>query len=179
MIKKALPLLGIALLAAVIVWVWLKRDGPDVDPAGVEDISADLSLEGIELTQGREGQTLWELQADNGTYRKDSQLIRLREPKITYYREGREEPVLVSGPHGRVDQARDKAVIFSGVEMELGEDLVVIADNATYTGDNRRLVLLGRVRATKKTSELNASRMIYYLDQEVLKAFGGVRARIE
>jgi LPS export ABC transporter protein LptC len=175
MIKRLVPLLGIAVVVSLLFWLWMRQQVPETELNKVEDIRADLSLGGIELSQGREGRTLWKLKAENGTYRKDSQVVLLRRPKVTYFREDNPEPILISGPRGRVDQARDTAVIFPGVRMTKGE-AVVTAENATYLGKERKIIFRGGVNVSRNASELNATRMEYFLDREFLRAFGGVRA---
>lgn len=167
-------MLGIAAVVCVLFWLWMRQQVPETEMNKIEDIRADLTLEGIELSQGREGRTLWKLKAENGTYRKDSRVVLLKKPTVTYFREGSPEPVLVSGPRGRVDQARDTAVIFPGVRMTKG-DTVVTAENATYLGEKRKIILRGGVNVSKNASELNATRMEYFLDREFLRAYGGVR----
>ncbi len=157
--------------------LWLIQQVPHADRELVGEVQADLSLEGVEMTQGKEGEVEWRLQAKEGRYGKDSQVVELEEPRVTYFGKDQREKIKISGPRGRVKQAQDTAFIFPSVRVET-EDGVVTAENATYIGRESKVVLWGDVRFKGGDSRFNSSRAKYYLDRDFLRAEGGVSAVI-
>lgn len=175
MIKRVVFLAVFIGLVLAIFALWYRLEEPQIKAPDLEGVRADLSLEGIELAQGSAGKTEWKLKADNGRYSRDEQTIFLKAPRITYFRGNNSDPVFISGPEGRVDRDKDTAYIFPQVNASVGPS-VITAQNASYFGVKRKILLSGGVRVIRNASNLRADDMEFFLDEDVVQASGNVRA---
>ena len=78
MLKKTIPFLFIALLLIFFVWRWLSSFTPEIQKIK-KDLAVDLSLQGITLKQGKDGQIIWELTAKRANYSEEKKEIFLDE----------------------------------------------------------------------------------------------------
>ena len=120
--KKALAALATLLILtglAVLGWrmLWPER----LDPEIVRELDVDLSLKGVNLSQGKDGRKLWNLSATGADYAESGDELTLTDPVITYWGDEGGEPVQVTAPRGQVWQKEDRARMWEGVNATRGE----------------------------------------------------------
>ncbi|MDY0275419.1 MAG: LPS export ABC transporter periplasmic protein LptC [Desulfomicrobium sp.] len=160
-------LIGLFLLGKYVLWPErLQRSIP-------QDISVDLSLEGITLNQGRDGVKLWNLQAKSANYAETEDNLVLDSPTITYW--GNDTiPVYVDAPHGQVWQKKDQARMWGGVHIKRDEyDLC--SQTLDYDGASHTLTLREDVEMTGPAIQATSNTMIYYLETGDVDAAGNVQ----
>ena len=74
MLKKTIPFLFIGLLLMFFIWRWLSSFTPEIQKIK-KDLAVDLSLQGITLKQGKDGQVIWELTAKKANYSEEKKKL--------------------------------------------------------------------------------------------------------
>lgn len=175
--KRFAPYLAAALVLALVagayVWrTWGEKAAQVADLA--RDVDVQAVMERVELSRGADGKTDWRLTADGADYLKDKGLVRLTQPRVTYYRPDGSE-VRVSAPQGEVSQDSGDAGLWPGVVIEYGGD-VIHADRLDYHGSAREIVLTGSVRLERGDMVLDAPRLTMQLASNDIIADGGVES---
>ncbi|NCD25439.1 MAG: LPS export ABC transporter periplasmic protein LptC [Deltaproteobacteria bacterium] len=161
-------LAGAAALGKYILW-------PErLDTTDLKQLDVDLSLKGVELSQGRDGKKLWNLKASEADYVENTDELTLAAPIITYWGEGEEPPMQVMAPKGQVWQKEDRARMWDGVNGTRGE-YAMRADSLDYTGTRREILLTGNVQLVGKTMLANSNTLTYFLENGDFLAQGNVQ----
>ena len=108
-------LAGVALLGRYVLW-------PErLDTKLIQNLDVDLSLKGVNLSQGRDGKKLWNLQAAGAVYAESGDELTLADPVITYWGEDGGEVIEAMAPRGQVWQKEDRARMWDGVNATHGQ----------------------------------------------------------
>ena len=190
MLKKTIPFLFIGLLLMFFIWRWLSNFTPEIQKIK-KDLAVDLSLQGITLKQGKDGQIIWELTAKRANYSEEKKEIFLDEPRIVYYVGQDRKKLNIFAPQGKVNQQKDEAELWPQVAASY-EDISLRANRARYKGKMKKIFLEGPVEARKgfdasqggnaSTSlsnhgmVLKAKKAVINLETETIEAVGGVNA---
>lgn len=140
------------------------------------DTKADVSVQGLTLSQGREGKLAWTLSAQSAEYLQEQGRIRVYNPRLVYYaeeRDGKRREIVVSAPRGEVDQGREEADLGPEVRIESSNG-AIHADALHYAGAGRTLRLSGRVSLVHRDLSMNASEVVLDLTTNEITARGGV-----
>lgn len=172
--KRVLTIvLGLAFLAGAVALgtyiLWPER----LDTKAVEQLDVDLSLKGVELSQGRDGKKLWSLKASKAAYVERTDELTLAAPVITYWGEGAEPPMQVMAPTGQVWQKEDRARMWDGVNGTRGE-YAMRADSLDYAGTTREILLTGNVQLVGATMLAGSDMLTYFLESGDFFAQGNV-----
>lgn len=163
-------LAGLALLGKYVLW-------PErLDKVAIKDIDVDLSLRGVNLSQGRDGKKLWNLNATGASYAEGRDELTLTAPVITYWGDG-DEPIEVMAPKGQVWQKEDRARMWEGVNATRGPNTMRSA-TLDYLGRERTLVLNGTVDLDGDTMHGRADTLTYFLDTGDFLAQGNVQVTL-
>ena len=176
--KKALTaLLTLLLLAGLGVLggylLWPDRPAPDI----ARDIDVDLSLKGVNLSQGKDGRKLWNLSATGANYAEAGDELTLTNPFITYWGEDGAEAVEVMAPKAQVWQKEDRARMWDGVNATRGE-YRMRAEALDYSGRDRTLVMSGGADISSDSMQGRADALTYFLDTGDILARGNVQATL-
>ncbi|PKN36348.1 MAG: hypothetical protein CVU63_16700, partial [Deltaproteobacteria bacterium HGW-Deltaproteobacteria-20] len=80
-------LAGIAMLGKRLLW-------PErLDDPSIRNLDVDLSLKGVNLSQGKDGKKLWNLNATGADYDENGDELTLTSPVIVYWGEEGGEPI--------------------------------------------------------------------------------------
>ena len=173
--KRALAIiLALLILAgiAVLGWrmLWPERLTPDI----ARNVDVDLSLKGVNLSQGKDGKKLWNLNATGASYAEAGDELTLTAPAITYWGEEDGEAIVVMAPQGQVWQKEDRARMWGGVNATRGE-YRMRAEELDYLGRDRNLLLSGGVDLATNTMQGRADTLTYFLDSGDFLAQGHVQ----
>ena len=161
-------LAGVVMLGKYVLW-------PErLDKKLIQNLDVDLSLKGVNLSQGRDGKKLWNLQAVGASYAESGDELALIDPVITYWGEDGGEAVEVMAPKGQVWQKEDRARMWDGVNATHGQ-YRMRAQTLDYTGRERILVLKGTVDLAGDTMQGRADNVTYFLDSGDFVAQGDVQ----
>lgn len=166
-----LVLAGIAALARYVLWP--ERLTPDI----AREVDVDLSLKGVNLSQGKDGKKLWNLSASGANYAEAGDELTLTAPVITYWGEEGAEPVHVMAPRGQVWQKEDRARMWDGVNATRGE-YRMSADTLDYMGKDRVLLLTGSIDISSDSMQGSADALTYFLDTGDIQARGNVQVTL-
>lgn len=173
----------VAALAAAAAGVWyfsgLGKVAREAAQAA-RDAKVDVSVQGLTLSQGKEGRLSWTLSAERAEYLQEQGRIRVYNPRLVYYaedRKGQRHEVLVTAPQGEVSQEREEAAIGPGVHIQSGNS-TIRADMLYYAGAGRTLRLEGDVSLTHEQLSLNATEAVLDLKTFEIVARGGVVGRL-
>lgn len=176
--KRALAIiLALLILAgiAVLGWrmLWPERLTPDI----ARNVDVDLSLKGVNLSQGKDGKKLWNLSASGANYVEDGDELTLTAPVITYWGENGTESVEVMAPKGQVWQKEDRARMWDGVNATRG-GYRLRAEALDYSGRDRTLVMSGGADIFSDSMQGRADALTYFLDTGDILARGNVQATL-
>ena len=179
--KRGIIIIIIALLAAAGGVIWLvfpaakdKMEEVILEKAlnNQEDL-ANIVFKTFSLTQGEGGLEAWRLKAEVASVRKDSGLIHVEAPKITYFTRPDNQEVQVSAAQGLVDQGERN--------MELWPDVMVVKDGNTlkttkmvYNGAEHRLLFPDELIVESKEILGTAQEASWNLKTNVFEDWGGV-----
>lgn len=140
--------------------------------SGQDDL-ANIVFKTFSLTQGESGLEAWRLKAEVASVRKDSGMIHVEKPKITYFTRPDNQEVQVSAEYGVVDQGERN--------MELWPNVVVVKDNNTlkttkliYRGAEHSLFFPEELIVESENMLARADEAVWRLDTNVFEAWGGV-----
>ena len=162
-------LAGVAVLGRYVLWPE-RLQTPDI-----KNIDVDLSLKGVNLSQGKDGKKLWNLNATGASYTEAGDELTLTAPAITYWGEEDAEAIVVMAPQGQVWQKEDRARMWGGVNATRGE-YRMRAEELDYLGRDRNLLLSGGVDLATETMQGRADTLTYFLDSGDFLAQGHVQA---
>lgn len=175
--KRFVPYLVTACILAAVAggYAWHSMGQKAAEIARLaEEVDVEAVMERVELSRGADGKTDWRLTADGADYLKDEGLVRLTEPRVTYYRPDGSE-VRVAAPKGEVRQESGDAGLWPGVVIESGPS-TIHADRLDYRGNMREIELTGSVRLNRGDMILNAPRLTMQLSSNDIIAEGGVES---
>ena len=172
--KNILAAIAIVLLLAGAVALgkhilWPER----LDTPAIQQLDVDVSLKGVELSQGRDGKKLWNLKATGASYAEATDELTLAAPVITYWGEGEEPPMQVMAPKGQVWQKEDRARMWGGVNGTRGE-YSMRANNLDYAGVKREVLLTGDVHLVGEAMRAGSDTLTYFLESGDFLAQGHV-----
>lgn len=171
----------IALMAVVggVVWAVYPSARDRVEEAILEkalndqEDLANIVFKTFSLTQGEGGLEAWRLKAEVASVRKDSGLIHVDAPKITYFTRPDNQEVQVSASQGVVDQGERN--------MKLWPDVVVVKDTDTlkttkmvYRGAEHTLFFPNEIVVESEDILARADEATWNLKTNVFEAWGGV-----
>ncbi|WP_156900651.1 LPS export ABC transporter periplasmic protein LptC [Maridesulfovibrio bastinii] len=146
--------LGIAMLVCgVIVGAYLARHYNPVFYGIRQEIKAppvrsngtsDVSVDGIELTQGTGGDIEWKLKAGSADYDQEKGLVIADKPEVTYFLGRDRKEVVVRAVHGEVSQKGKGLRLWKNVRGHYGE-LALKAENLHFNPKKNFLILNGNV----------------------------------
>lgn len=162
----------------------VKEVGKDVVGEGLDpedlnvkaEVDVDLSLKGIELSHGKEGQLHWKLTAKRAQYLQDQGVVEVTEPKISYHFVDDNKTLEVVAAQGRIEQQNERARLWPEVTAEYGEN-TLRADELEYEGERRELILSGNVQLMGPKLNCYAARMRYMLKTNDIIVEDGVKAQ--
>ncbi len=190
--RRFLLLLGLLLLVAGGVFWYLYLEHKTVDKlekaakeiakeAGDLDIQADvgvdLSLKGIKLSHGKEGQLHWKLTAEKANYLQDKAQVQVESPEIVYFFKGDSKQLSVKAEKGLIEQENEKARLWPEINAIYG-DMQLRADELDYAGKDRILTLRGNVQLETPKLSCQAAEMHYNLKDNTITAENGIHAAI-
>jgi len=161
-------LAGVGALARFVLWPE-RLQAPDM-----KSIDVDLSLKGVNLSQGKDGKKLWNLNATGASYAEAGDELTLTAPAITYWGEEDGEAIVVMAPQGQVWQKEDRARMWGGVNATRGE-YRMRAEQLDYLGRDRNLLLTGGVDLVTETMQGRADTLTYFLDSGDFLAQGHIQ----
>jgi LPS export ABC transporter protein LptC len=161
-------LAGVAALGKYVLW-------PErLDHVSIRDLDVDLSLKGVNLSQGKDGRKLWNLNATGASYAENGDQLTLTSPGIVYWGQDGDEPVQVTAPNGQVWQKEDRARMWGGVNATRGSSRMR-SENLDYSGHEHTLTLTGGVDLDGDRMRGHADRLTYFLDSGDFLAQGHVQ----
>ncbi len=135
--------------------------------------AVDLSLRGVELTQGEQGEEVWKLKARGAWYEQAGGVIQVSQPEIIYYLRSDRSELLVRSSRGVVSQQDRLARLWENVEIERNGGSIR-SDLLIYNGTDHTLNMPGEARFDGPDLYGTASGVTVYLNDNVLRAEGGV-----
>ncbi|WP_461209487.1 LPS export ABC transporter periplasmic protein LptC [Desulfocurvus sp. DL9XJH121] len=171
--------IGFLLWAGVGVglWFWMcaKQDAKKLADLA-QDVNVEAVMQRVELSRGAEGKAEWRLTADGADYLREQALVRLTNPKITYYRPDGSE-VLVSASEGEVSQETGDAALWPDVLIVSGPN-TIHSKRLDYAGKKREIELTDQVRLDRGDLTLRAPRLTMLLSSNDITAGGGVTSTL-
>lgn len=176
--KKVLAALAVLLMLAGLAVLGWRMFWPErLDPEIIRELDVDLSLKGVNLSQGKDGRKLWNLSAAGADYAESGDELTLTNPVITYWGGEGDEPVQVMAPRGQVWQKEDRARMWEGVNATRGE-YRMRAETMDYLGQNRTLVLSGDIGIAGDSMQGRSDSLTYFLDTGEILATGNVQVTL-
>ncbi|WP_462324818.1 LPS export ABC transporter periplasmic protein LptC [Desulfoplanes sp.] len=158
-------------LLTIVSW---RVDKNTQEESLVPDSGVDLTLQGVNLRQGKDGRLLWTLNATSADYAKGEGIVVVESPKILYFQEDKKEPLYVEGEHGRINQKDDQIVLWSNVLARYQGNLLETT-RLDYNGTSRMIFFKQAVRLTGKNMIMTAEGARLNLENEQIHAQGAVR----
>ncbi len=167
-VAALLVLAGVVVLGRYVLW-------PErLDTKIIQNLDVDLSLKGVNLSQGRDGKKLWNLSATGASYAESGDELTLTAPVITYWGERDGEPTEVMAPKGQVWQKEDRARMWDGVNATHGQ-YRMRSETMDYDGRERIVILKGTVNLVGETMQGRSDTLTYFLDTGDFLAQGDVQ----
>ena len=166
------------------LWVWMSQNKTIQDIREVAEnvnleaeVGVDLSLNGIELTQGEAGHTEWRLTAQKAKYLQEEGRVLVDKPEVVYYLpDGK--ALTVSAPQGEVSQENEEATLWPRVDGDYDGN-TISADKLTWTGKQSRIALTGNVELDNPRVRFTGQELAFNIKEKTLEARQGVRVVIK
>ena len=175
-VKIAASLVVLALMALVasgLIWFFTSSPLSRLP----ENVTVDLTLLGINLVHGEDGQQQWALNATKADVNQGSESVDMEGVDITYIVEADNSTLTIVADSGRLDQRRKTATLWPWVTGEYN-GMNLQGQRLLYEGEHKMLTLTGDVMFTGENIEGNASTMRMYLESGLINATGPVHAVI-
>lgn len=138
-----------------------------------DQVDVDFSLQGIALSQGRDGKKLWDLKARAARYEEATDELILDDPVITYWGERGERPIGVRAPRGQVWQSENRARMWGGVNAS-HEEYIMRSRALDYNGSSDELLFSGDVQIVGLSMMASCNSVVYSLPSGDFFARGNV-----
>lgn len=179
--------IGLLVAVGLGAWFWALQNktvkavrelAPKLKDVEIQaEVDVDLSLKGIELSQGKAGQLHWRLKAKRANYTQDRAEVLVENPEIEYYYEKDNRTFKVMATHGALLQSEDRARLWPDVRGGY-EGNELRADELVYTGKDRTLTLSGQVSIEGPKLRFKAPELKYILSTNEILVEKGVSAVI-
>ncbi|WP_035105027.1 LPS export ABC transporter periplasmic protein LptC [Desulfohalovibrio reitneri] len=176
--KLSIAVLALAALVAIGMWGWSLfkpqvEDLADIQARLPADLDVDVSVEGITLSQGKDGKELWTLQASSATYDTEDGSAELENPEIVYFGDSGEESARIVAPRGTVDRETDTMTMYPDVTAFYGE-VIVRGERLVYQGKTREITITGNATVDRGDVLIQAPRLVIDLTTRDMRAMDGV-----
>lgn len=176
--KRLLAVLLLGLLGVGLFLIGRQLFWPDrLTPEIARNLDVDLSLQGINLSQGRDGRKLWSLNATGADYAEDNGSLTLEAPIVTYWGDGGNSTLEVRAPKGQVWQKQDRARMWNGVNATNGQ-YTLDGQELTYSGAVRTLYMNGTVILQGEGVAGHFDTLTYFLDTGNITARGNIQVTL-
>ena len=154
----------------------------EVDSAGA---LIDMLPQAVQMIQNfhrvevRDGQKVWEVEAEEAQYVEENDEVLVREPRASFFSEDGSE-VMVRGGKGRVrlvDRELKRIQLQDNVEIHVRE-FIIRVDDADYRRDLDRITTKGPVHITGETVELEGRGMSVDVEQSSFTLESDVRVTL-
>lgn len=176
---KTILVIGIALILALLVTVFLKYREFTENPAKLVDAipeGVDISIDEIRHTAVKDGRKHWSLEAASAQYRDQAKEAMFDDVRITFFLDdGRE--VTVKGRQARLDTETNNIDI-SGDVIAREADYQLAAETIAYNHFDRQIKIPVPVKITGRAFELQADEMTVDLASETARLRGAVKGVI-
>jgi len=172
--RLALLILASALLAVGAAWNFFRDSGGQV---GFENVPLEVRLDGLELVQGEGGQKQWVLRASTSRYRKETSLIDMQDPEVTFFLPEEDRTVRVQAPKGVFDQDKRRAELWPRVKARYGQ-AEVLARRMVYDDSSKTLRFTGEVRMIHPDMTVTGQQAVYTIDNRRLTVTGDAEVKI-
>lgn len=133
------------------------------------ETAVDLSLKGIELLQGEQGEEQWRMKAKGAWYDQKEGVIQVSHPEITYFTKPDHQQIVVRSGRGVVNQQSRVARLWENVEIER-EGGYIRCDLLVYNGTNHTLNMSGKVHFDGPDIFGSATNVTMLLNENLLQA---------
>lgn len=168
-----LALLVIGLFVTGKYLFWPERLTPEI----ARSLDVDLSLQGINLSQGKDGRKFWSLNATAADYAEDNGSLTLEAPIVTYWGDGEAAGLQVRSPRGQVWQKQDRARMWDGVNATNGQ-YTLDGRELLYSGADRTLHMNGTVHLQGDGVAGQFDTLTYFLDTGNIIARGNIQVTL-
>ena len=158
-----LVVLGLVLLPVGLIAYQLRQNLQSQLDAEVDskDALVDMLPEVFQMIQNfrrveiRDGNKIWELEAEEAQYMRESNVVVVREPRVSFFLDDGSE-VRISGEQGEVlvlERELKGIKVQDNVEIHV-RDFVILVESAAYDRKQGQIVTPGPVHILGKTLEL-------------------------
>lgn len=172
MTKSTFLLLLLVSVVSGGVLFFRSFSAPSNTPVATQE-AADISVRGVNLSQGRDGKKIWTLKARQADYSQDSEHIRLQAPHIIYMRADATEPVRARAPRGEVNQRKKTMRLTEGVSIH-SDSLQITADELLYSEQTHTLLFKKAVTIQNPALQLKSPEATLDIQTNSIVASGGV-----
>ncbi|MGD9330335.1 MAG: LPS export ABC transporter periplasmic protein LptC [Desulfobacterales bacterium] len=176
---KTMLVIGIALILALLVMVFIKYREISQNPAMLADAipeGVDISIGEIQHTAVKDGRKQWSLKAASAQYSKKTEEAVFEDVQVTFFMDdGRE--VMVQGRQGRLNTETNNIEI-AGEVIARDADYQLAAETIHYNHADRRINIPTAVKITSQAFELQANEMTVDLASETALFQGEVKGVI-
>ncbi len=137
-----------------------------------EDIFT-LALKEIELAQGGGGIEEWRLKANWAAMRKESDIINLTRPVVTYFMPENRGELQVTSSTGSVDQA-NRNVIMQGDVVAVNSDMTLKTTEMFYDSATRQMKFDKGASFSGEKVSGKADNLVWKMNERVIEATGDV-----
>lgn len=167
-------LLSCLLVALVLVRYRDSAAPEQVEPPPVS--SADLSIDQFHYTETRDGETLWELQADSAEHDLTSGTTRISDVRVIFFDRGGLGELTLTANEGIWLADQRRLQINSDVVLRSPDGYTCYADQLVYTESDAHLRSSGPVRLLSSQAELRGVGLDIDLVNKKLRLLADVRS---
>lgn len=129
----------------------------------------DLSLKGIELSQGEQGEELWRLKAQTAFYVQEEDVVQLGSPEITYFLQPEMQKIFIQANKGVIDQKSQKARLLGDVVIQRQQG-TIRCDLVIFDGNAKKLTMPGSVTFDETDLVGTATDVVWSLEENIIHA---------
>lgn len=164
-------LVSIIAVAAIGLGVYQALFDGGEEQVSFENVPLEVRLDGLELIQGEAGRKEWVLRASTSHYRKETSLIEMQDPEVTFFLADGNETVQVQAPQGLFDQHENRAELWPEVEARY-DRAELRASRMVYQDANRTLRFTEQVRLKHPDMTVTGRQAVYEIADRTLTVTG-------
>lgn len=138
----------------------------------------DVSLKKVRYTETSEGVRQWTLVADGVEYWRESEISRLENIEITFYRQDSGNDVLLTARQGKFHLASREVEVWGDVQMQTDDGMTFRSERAFYSDSESRISSPEKVHLAYQGMDIDAVGMRYDLEEQRLRLLSQVEAVI-
>lgn len=158
--KRIIYLSVLITLAGVLAWAFISagvitRNFNRDQLVGTEN-RQELNIDGIILTETKDGQRYWEMYAETGYYNSDSKVAILQNITGNFYGKN-EVSMSFESSQGTYNEVKKQIILYNNTHIVIKDGTSIYADRLTWSGSDKDIIAQGHIKINRNNELISTA----------------------